>query len=243
MNIVYFAYLGDDYDSHDTISKRLSYIKAQLSWLHSCLERNTNNYTVTVVSTCPSFIREELLDLVQCYGFQSYPILNSVNTFEYHGFCCLMDIARNSDLDDYIFYCHSKGVVNRLPESENIFKMHTYFLLQDNVFENLPINIKKIGLFPSQHGWMWHNFFWISVQDLASKNLLLSENRYYYESFIGNFSNELSYVDCLAYRPPDFDKIGFAEQKFYIPSELGNPLPDYYKHISKFKFANEVLEL
>jgi hypothetical protein len=234
--------LGDDFDSHDTILERLSYIKNQLSWLRSCVERNTNSYIVTVVSTCPLFIREKLLDLIKLYGFQPYLILNSLNTFEYHGFYCLMDIARNNYSDNYIFYCHSKGVVNRLPNSENIFKMHTHFLLQDNVFQNLPINAKKIGLFPSQYGWMWHNFFWISVDDLLSKNLLVSNNRHYYESFIGNPSNELAYKDCFAFRPPDFDKIGFMSKKYYISSDLGESVPSYYKHISKFNFANEILE-
>jgi hypothetical protein len=242
-HIVYYAYLGDNSEDELILSERLAYIDKQLFWLRSCLDRSVDIFSVTVVATCPDSFREKLLSIVSIYSFEAFPVFNSVNTYEYHGFYCLMDIARNLSDNEFIFYCHSKGVVNRSSSAESIFKIHTHFLLQDKVLFEVPSGIKKIGLFPSQYGWMWHNFFWITAAQLLSKKLLISEKRHYYESFIGNFSNESAFVDCLGYRPHDFDVIGFSDKNYYTPSDLNIGLPLLYKHFSEYRSSSEVIKL
>lgn len=154
--IVYFAYLGDGATDYETFMGRLFYVEKQISWLYSCID---HNFKVVVVATCPDIYRDKVMDVINSYSFELFDSLNSTNNYEYHGLFCLKEISKNLNQDDFIFYCHSKGVINRSFVAESIFKMHTYLLLRDEIFKNLPSNIKKIGLFPSKYGWIWHNFF------------------------------------------------------------------------------------
>jgi hypothetical protein len=239
-NIIYYAYFGDSATDCETFSHNLLYIKKQLSWLRSIVEYHLNTYKVYVVVTCPADFREKVIDVINFNNFEVYHLHNSLNNFEYHGFFCLKEISKNLNKDDFIFYCHSKGVINRSFVAENIFKMHTYLLLQEEILKNLPLNIKKIGLFPSEYGWLWHNFFWINSTELNKKDLIISNDRHYYESFVGNFSDKLAYINCIAYRPNDFDTIGFPNKKYYLPDDLGGRLIPYLKYISKFDLAIEV---
>jgi hypothetical protein len=239
-NIIYYAFFGDSSIDYETFTQRLLYIKNQLSWLRSCVEYHLNTYKVTVVVTCPAVFLEKVIEVINFNNFEVYDLHNSLNNYEYHGFNCLKEISKNLNKDDFIFYCHSKGVINRSFATENIFKMHTYFLLQEEIFKNLPVNIKKIGLFPSQYGWLWHNFFWINSAELNKKDLIISNSRYYYEGFVGNRSDNFGYIDCIAYRPNDFDAIGFPNKKYYLPNDLLGSLIPFYEHISKFDLANEV---
>jgi hypothetical protein len=56
-------------------------------------------------------------------------------------------------------------------------------------------NINKIGLFPSETGFIWYNFFWVRGSYIKNTPLICSD-RFYYEHYIGLHANEESGNDC-----------------------------------------------
>jgi len=233
--IIYYAYLGDDSTDASTLVSRLSYIERQLLWIKKCITCDARtNLNVIVAITCPVTHDDIINRLVISFDFSLYPLVNRRNTFEYHGFTCLMDIASKISPSDFIFYCHSKGVVNKSAIALSIFKMHTSLLLNENILLSDFDKYDKIGLFPSEYGWMWHNFFWIKAQFLLQKKLRNLSNRHYYESFIGDFSNPNGYASCYAHRPEIFEVNGFINKPFYNASDINSnvALQAIYKNLN-----------
>jgi hypothetical protein len=91
------------------------------------------------------------------------------------------------------FSCENKNTRN---ESEKILLRNTIYHHDKitEIFQNQSIN--KIGLFPSEHGSIWFNFFWIRASYLINKKApnKIIDTRFDYEHYIG-FDNQYN-DDC-----------------------------------------------
>lgn len=124
------------------------------------------------------------------------------NYYEYYGVKKIYDLAKNEPDKLYIYF-HTKGMFNWYnndinKRSEDEFNL-TYYLIHGwrdilNVFENYA-DINRIGLIPSNGGWMWFNFYWTRGNYLNTcEEPLISENRYYYESWLGSGNQEIGSI-------------------------------------------------
>jgi hypothetical protein len=115
--------------------------------------------------------------------------IESQNLFEYPGIKKVYDLALINK-DKLFIYFHSKGMVfhqnskrNELEEklTKNTFKNWQKTI---SIFKNNS-NINKIGLLPSNSGFIWYNFWW-ARGDYISKleEPIISEDRYYYEVWL-----------------------------------------------------------
>ncbi|MBA8065700.1 hypothetical protein HV077_25765 [Citrobacter freundii] len=64
--------------------------------------------------------------------------------------------------------------------------------------------IYKAGLFPSEHGWLWHNFFWVKSSYLRNKTLHPDGTRHYYEAFIGEKNDKKGHQHVVSTLPNVF---------------------------------------
>jgi hypothetical protein len=137
-----------------------------------------------LTSECTTLIKDELcIDATFSYTVE--------NQFEYPGFNLLYSIA-NENPNTPILYIHTKGMVFHNENNRLIYEKALLRGTIDNWKETLKIFdenkiINKIGMYPSDEGWLWFNYFWIRSDYLIGANppSLNTENRFYYESYIG----------------------------------------------------------
>jgi hypothetical protein len=110
------------------------------------------------------------------------------NQFEYPAIKLLYDLAIQYPDNNFIYF-HSKGMTHNL-HSRSLQEI----MLLTKTFENWRKNIQllnkeginKVGLFSSEHGWIWYNFWYAKGRYLASCTAPeISDFRYYYESWLG----------------------------------------------------------
>lgn len=201
--IIFNCYFGDDVDSPTSIISRLSYVVDQMGFLYRLVDMNfrDENATVVIVGTFPVFLDDVLRSLSREYGFFiDFRYVSRVNVFEYIGLTAVRDYSSGMDANDLVFYCHSKGVVNKHRNfGMGIFKLHLIVNLSipmDIICSNELI--LKVGLFPSRFGWLWHNFFWIKAGCMTSKSVRITERRHHYEELIGERKNPQAFRACVS---------------------------------------------
>jgi FkbM family methyltransferase len=125
---------------------------------------------------------------------------SNVNLYEYTGLKLLHSLSQNNP-GTIMLYIHSKGMVFSAYDKESRTE------LEMDLFRNTIINysdvfrifkengnINKIGLFPSDIGAIWYNFFWVRANYLLDKEPPeINEDRFYYEHYIGFNGN---HSDC-----------------------------------------------
>ena len=189
-----FLYLGDDTATQDEISFRTAHALTEIQYLtnldnlHNTFDKK---YLIAVApEQCDQFV-EYVCDE---YSLELYDgIIQRDNTYEYPAFMA-MSKESQTVADAAFFYAHCKGTGRPTPVAYGIFKLHTSILLNtdvDNVFEDDTIN--TIGLFPSQHGALWHNFFWVKSNYFKNKPILKWENRYEFEHAVDDRSDPEHY--------------------------------------------------
>ncbi len=119
------------------------------------------------------------------------------NLFEYPGIKKVYDLAIKNK-DKLFIYFHSKGMVfhenskrNEIEEklTKNTFKNWHKTI---SIFKNNS-NIHKIGLLPSDSGFIWYNFWWARGEYINKlEEPIISEDRYYYEVWL----SKLKKVKC-----------------------------------------------
>lgn len=224
LHLVYNAYLGDVNTTIDVLSERLNYLERQLRWLSKVISESKKEINTFVVATLPEDFDSDLRCILAKYGFSANdPILFRENSYEFFGlqFCC--ELANLLNGQDLIFYCHSKGVVNRRANSFDIFKYQTQLNINadlDHIF--MRETIAKAGLFPSMNGWLWHNFFWSRASYLASKRLLMKKDRHYFESFMGD--DVYGYTACYSILNDLSLPSNFRLKEYYLPSDIDSSL-------------------
>jgi hypothetical protein len=219
--IIYNCFLGTDLEDLSEVLPRFSYVCKQLGFLHQLVISScrNNDAKVVVVGTFPTCLTDALESVCVGFGFSlDYNYISRVNVFEFIGFKALHRYASNLNTDDLIFYCHSKGVVNKGAKERGmgIYKLHliaNLFADVDSVFA-VP-NILKAGLFPSRFGWLWHNFFWVRTSYMAGKSIEVSSRRHHYEDLIGDHKNPQAFKACFSTLPPVVSFFIGAQKDFF----------------------------
>ena len=191
VNIIYFIWINKDRNYNIIINGQINDILisnifevAKLFIVISCDDNNIINEVINLINNLLKSINNELYEI---------SFFNN-NCYEYYGIKKLYDLAVKEN-DKLYIYLHTKGMLhwynnnpNKRSEDEEILTTNLIYLWRDiiNVFEN-NIIINKIGYLPANDGWILFNFYWARGCYLTScENPIISDNRYYYESWLGN---------------------------------------------------------
>jgi len=201
LSIVYYIYINPDRNWKIIIEGQVNDIKVskieyRSIYIHICCKQPK------LIEDCKQLINDIYLKDV-IYS-ESY-----INQFEYPGLKLLYDLSQNSSSN--FLYIHSKGMVynnnysiRSIAEQPALRSTLFYwkkaiFILKNNV------NINKVGLWPSDKGYMWLNFFYIRGSYIKNPPII-SDYRYYYEEYIASANNKFKdWTDCYSLV---LDKIG-----------------------------------
>jgi hypothetical protein len=193
IKIVYYIYTSPNSNWRAIISGQLYQLKSYgiLSeadlYIHIT---DTNNYTEEIKTLITSIIPDAIIST------------SSINQFEYPAIKLLHDLAIRYPNNHFIYF-HSKGMTHNL-HSRSLQEI----MLFTKTFENWRKNIQllnkegknKMGLFSSERGWIWYNFWYAKGSYLAScKAPEISDFRYYYEAWLGEAApdQQIPAIDCI----------------------------------------------
>ena len=111
--------------------------------------------------------------------------------FEHQGIRTFWSESMSSNDDDILFYAHCKSLsrIDELKEIPHLSKACSEIILGNldiisSVLTTLE-SIDRAGICQGGNGWMWHNFFAAKASYIKTRpEPLLSDNRYYYESWL-----------------------------------------------------------
>lgn len=110
------------------------------------------------------------------------------NQFEYPAIKLVHDLSIQHP-DNSFLYFHTKGMSHNLHSrslEEIILFTKTFESWRNNIQLLNRDGINKVGLFPSEEGWIWYNFWYAKGTYLASLNAPeITDHRWYYESWLG----------------------------------------------------------
>lgn len=228
-SIVYFGYLGDEDADGGVVRQRLSFMDRQLRWLSDLMEAAGERIEVLVPYVAPRGWDAEVHGVITHYGFQIDPASirsERHNTFEYPGFRALKRLAEQSDPDNLLYYCHSKGIVQLDESKMGLFRLHVEVGLMA-ALDMLAANpaLTRAGIFPYKFGWCWYNFFWIKAGYMAGLTVEESSDRYHFEALIGDRDDKEGYRGVL----PLIDRLpiedtGIAVKPWYRAEETSSPV-------------------
>jgi hypothetical protein len=190
--IVYYIFIPPDRNWKAVVEGQLNdlivsgILEKSVLYIHICTSYEN------LLKDCKNFINCKVNCIIST---------SSENLYEYPGLKLLYDLSQKNPYST-LFYMHTKGMVfscenkNTRNESEKILLRNTIYHHDKitEIFQNQSIN--KIGLFPSEHGSIWFNFFWIRASYLINKKApnKIIDTRFDYEHYIG-FDNQY-YDDC-----------------------------------------------
>jgi len=130
-----------------------------------------------------------------------YEIIRTQEDFyEYPGIKLVHEVAKLSNKGDYIVYAHAKGLSHLKSESTTCpshSSIASQMILKNaminvDILEAIP-SLNKIGPGLGGNGWMWFNFY-LSRSSYIKKlhKPVMTNNRHYYESWLGNFPDDAS---------------------------------------------------
>jgi len=219
--LFFFIYLGDQESTDNEVEKRLPLIKKELDLLKDILKNKEIFDNKFLIAVAPQRYHHLIRNLAEEYSLTLYKDnIGETNLFEYPAFLAMHEIA-NEYPDSLFYYAHAKGAGNPVPHSFDIYKLNMEKLIIENI--DIFFHDKKIKiacLFPSDRGWAWHNFFWVRSNYLMKKDLVISDYRYYYESFIGEINDLVGYKQCISPWPTDFNFNGFNVMEWYCPEDI-----------------------
>lgn len=185
--IIYYIYINPKRDWKCIINGQLNDLNTMglLNhdiFIHICCENN--KYIL------------ECINLINKFNFSFTISSNNKNQYEYPGIKLMYDVAQNNP-DRILFYMHSKGMVftnykNRRSECELLWLRYTVKDYEKVIrIFNEQKEINKIGLMAGKENYIYCNFFWIKTNYLKSLiPPVITDNRYYYEEYIGNGGKE-----------------------------------------------------
>lgn len=117
--------------------------------------------------------------------------ISSDNLYEYRGIKYLYDSAKENPSLIYL-YIHTKGMYNvadlnkrSITEKTLLHETVTNWKGILNLFET-DKDLMKVSLFPDENGLSWYNFYFARGSYLANcEEPIITDNRYYYEHWLG----------------------------------------------------------
>ncbi|WP_114939571.1 hypothetical protein [Mucilaginibacter endophyticus] len=190
---------------------------------------DTNNYTTEI---------KEIIGKITPSAIVS---VSTINQFEYPAFKLMHDLAKQDPKSTFLYF-HSKGMTHNL-HSRSLEEI----LLFTKTFENWRKNIQllnkedkqKAGLFPSEEGWIWFNFWYAKGAYLAKcEEPEITDYRYYYEAWLGRANPEKTVppTDCL-----NLYKIKNASKHYFSAAEANiykvNLMEKFFSKDKEFKIV------
>lgn len=173
----------------------------------------------------------------------------SENRFEYFGIRKVWYLAQIYH-ESIILYFHTKGISQKSISRNSIERILTSHSFKEwkliiDIFHQNP-EINKIGLFPSENsgsniepwgGWVWYNFWWARGSYITRcPKPEISENRYYYESWLGLANNVSWKDDC-------FSLISFNKKYFSARDANNGAIALSFKNIKQIETVGNNISL
>jgi FkbM family methyltransferase len=219
LSIVYYIFINPDRNWKIIVEGQMkdlqfTNIPYNKIYIHICSEQQY------LIDECKNLINE--IGIQRIVYSQS-----STNQFEYPGLKLLYDLSHNSN--EIFLYIHSKGMVynnhyaiRSVAEQPSFRVTLHYYQKAIEIFRDNKL-INKVGIWPSDKGYIWLNFFYIRGGYLK-KGPEISDYRYYYEEYIGNGT----YTDCYSLA---LDKIGCYDK---------NEVMDYICNLKNIPFISTI---
>lgn len=180
---------------------------------------------------------EEIKDIINKIIPSAIISLSFINQFEYPAIKLVHALAQQYP-DNTFLYFHSKGMTHNL-HSRSLQETYLLTATFESWRKNIQLlnkeNKQKAGLFSSEGGWIWYNFWYARGQYLAKcSEPEISESRYYYEGWLGvaNPDRTTPATDCL-----NLFKIKNRPQQYFHPKEA-----DVYKENMMEKLFSHAAE-
>lgn len=218
--IVYYIYLNEHNNWKNIILGQLYDIN------ESGILNNNLNVKIEIVISANNNINliNNSINIINNYFnkilFNNYNIETyNINHYEYPGINKLYLLSKIYQ-NYYFIYIHSKGMSNNkgfrsldnIKLTRNI--IYPWYKIINILNDNN--NINKITISCSKEGFAWFNFFWAKSSYLSNlKPPIITNNRYYYESWLG-YNGSNSFTDCYNIINP--------KKQFYSQSEAINLL-------------------
>jgi len=207
--IIYYVFINPINNWKDIIIGQLKDIKDSgiiCDTFHNInLEIILSSYSMDNINDAIVIINDFFKDI----AFNKYNIITiNDNLYEYPGILHLY--TKGVENPDALFiYFHSKGMsfhnnVGRITDEIKLTR-YTLFYWEKiiNIFNDKE-HINKITFPCSVEGWGWFNFFWVRGSYLKNCNKpIITNDRYYYESWLGLEMKNSSYKDCYNFLSPD----------------------------------------
>jgi len=197
IGVVYFAFLKED--------RWRTIVLPQMHDLVNC--KLAVNADINIVLSGPeeeiSSAKTEITNILSPVNTNIHFDYNYENTYEYPGIKKLYEKA-SEDPEKIYLYFHSKGMVFHEGENKrNKLESYLFETLITNweyiidIFQKNP-DKNKVTLGCSMQGFCWFNFFWVRGNYLKNNCSppIITDDRYYYESYISNNCENASYEDC-----------------------------------------------
>jgi hypothetical protein len=207
--IIYYAFINPINHWKDIIIGQLNDIKDS-----GIILNTSHNINLEIIFSSDSMdnINDAIAitnDFFKDIAFNKYNIIIiNDNLYEYPGISHLYKKGVENP-DALLMYFHTKGMSfhNNAGRINDEIKLTRYTLFYwekiINIFNDKE-HINKITLACSEEGWGWFNFFWVRGSYLKNcDEPIITDNRYYYESWLGRAKKNGSYTDCYNLLTPD----------------------------------------
>jgi hypothetical protein len=175
------------------------------------------------VTDCYNYT-EEIKEIIKKIVPPAIVSTSFVNQFEYPALKLIHALSIQYPESTFLYF-HSKGMTHNL-HSRSLEETLLFTKTFENWRKNIQLlnkeNKQKAGLFPSEEGWIWYNFWYAKGAYLAKCNEPeITDYRYYYEAWLGlaNPEKTLPANDCL-----NLFKIKNVLKEYFTPVEA-----DIYK--------------
>jgi hypothetical protein len=164
-----------------------------------------------------------------------------INQFEYPAIKLLHNLAKEQPGKTYMYF-HTKGMSyakKRRNDSERKLMAGTFKYWRRNMEAFQDPSVNKLGMFPAIDnpdwgGWIWYNFFIVKGSYLSQcRDVSLTENRHYYESWLAGYKDTIAVNDC--YSLFTNKKENFSQQ--YTVASIDQLPAVYTNYFGKRKFS------
>lgn len=217
--VVYFAFLKED--------RWRTIVLPQMQDLVDCKLAENADIDIVLSGTEEEIVsaKSEIMNILSQVNSNVQFSYSYENTYEYPGIAKLYEKA-NEDPEKIYLYFHSKGMVFYGEAKRNKIEIYLFEKIIKNwenildIFEKNP-DKNKVTLGCSMEGFCWFNFFWVRGSYLKNNCTppIITDNRYYYESYITSDCKNATYEDC-------YNLADNNEKPYYIQSDIAKYVHD-----------------
>uniref|UniRef100_A0A6C0DRB2 Uncharacterized protein n=1 Tax=viral metagenome TaxID=1070528 RepID=A0A6C0DRB2_9ZZZZ len=219
IKIIYYAYLNEERWRYIVLPQMVDLLNCGLL---------SNSDLVVNLSGKSEVMEEaerEIRKILSNYNENVVFTYTYENLYEYPGILSLYEECNKNPEKIYLYF-HSKGMFfyqndERLLDEIIIFKLViTNWKNVINIFNNNN-KINKVSFGCSKEGFCWYNFFWVRGEYITKCNRpKITDDRYYYESYIGEENENSTFLDC-------YNLVENNAKDYYSSGEIHDVLSRY----------------